>query len=391
MTSAPLGELVDIRGGGTPRRDNPAYWNGNIPWATVKDFKTTEISKTLETISEPGVKESATSVIPAGNIIVPTRMALGKVAINRIDLAINQDLKALLIHDRKRVDGEYLFRFLLSKSAYIEGQGKGATVKGITLDVLRELEVPLPSLAEQKRIAAILNKADAIRRKRQQAIQLADKFMLSVFLDMFGDPVRNPMGWDERPLESVAEIRSGATKGRTFADRRTVTLPYMRVANVQDGRIDTSDIQYIEVLESEVNRYSLQAGDLLLTEGGDPDKLGRGAVWYGDVAPCLHQNHIFAVRVFKNTVHPEFLSAQIASQRGKRYFLKVGKQTTGIATINKTVLSGYPALVPPMPLQQQYVKLLERVRSGKVRISNSLEMGGQLFDSIAQRAFRGEL
>jgi len=137
MNSAFLGELVDIRGGGTPSRGNPVYWGGKIPWATVKDFSTTTISGTIESITEKGVAESATNIIPAGNIIVPTRMAIGKAAINLVDIAINQDLKALLIKDQKRVHKEYIFRFLLSKSSYLESSGKGATVKGIRLEVLR--------------------------------------------------------------------------------------------------------------------------------------------------------------------------------------------------------------------------------------------------------------
>jgi type I restriction enzyme S subunit len=180
-----------------------------------------------------------------------------------------------------------------------------------------------------------------------------------VFLDMFGDPVLNPRGWDELSLAQIAEIRSGVTKGRSFNGKPTVMLPYMRVANVQDGKLDLSDIQTIELLESERERFLLRTGDLLLTEGGDPDKLGPGAVWYGEISPCTHQNHVFSLRANQDTIHPEFLSAQIGSQRGKRYFLKVGKQTTGIATINKTVLSVYPALIPPIHLQQEYVDIIE--------------------------------
>ena len=96
MNSALLGSLVEIKGGGTPRRDLPEYWGGPIPWATVKDFVTTKIDGTQESVTELGVRKSATNIIPAGNIIVPTRMALGKAAINIVDLAINQDLKALI-------------------------------------------------------------------------------------------------------------------------------------------------------------------------------------------------------------------------------------------------------------------------------------------------------
>jgi len=134
-----LGDLVTIKGGGTPSKKIDKYWNGDIPWASVKDLKSNKISKTVDSITELGVNNSATNLIPAGTIITATRMALGKFVINTIDLAINQDLKALFINDASKVDRDFLIRFLESKAQYIDGEGKGATVKGVTLDFLKAL------------------------------------------------------------------------------------------------------------------------------------------------------------------------------------------------------------------------------------------------------------
>ncbi|MCX0435720.1 restriction endonuclease subunit S [Aeromonas veronii] len=297
------------------------------------------------------------------------------------------------VRPKETVDPLYLSHFFRSDVYWtqIRAMAEGAAQPGVNATKLKDLRVPFPPLAEQKRIAAILDKADALRRKRQQAIDLADQFLLSLFLDMFGDPVTNPKGWEERTLSDIAQVRSGVTKGRKLEGKKTVLVPYMRVANVQDGHIKLDDVQEIEVLESDVERYSLGPGDLLLTEGGDPDKLGRGAVWHGEVTPCIHQNHIFCVRANASIVHPEFLSAQISSQRGKRYFLKVGKQTTGIATINKTVLSAYPAIVPPMDKQIKYVAVVEKVRSSLSHAVASDEEIRALFDSLSHQAFSGKL
>ena len=164
---------------------------------------------------------------------------------------------------------------------------------------------------------------------------------------MFGDPVLNPKGWKEARLDQISEIVSGVTKGRKLVGKATVLVPYMRVANVQDGRILIDDVQKIEALESEIEKYRLKRGDILLTEGGDPDKLGRGAVWKGEIDPCIHQNHIFRVRTNKKIILPEYLSALIGSQRGKRYFFKAAKQTTGVASINKTQLSRLSGISSP--------------------------------------------
>ncbi|WP_412500305.1 restriction endonuclease subunit S [Shewanella chilikensis] len=384
-----LGDLVTIKGGGTPSKKVEAYWNGGIPWASVKDLKSRELYATEDSITQLGVEKSATNVIPRGTIIVPTRMALGKVAITGCEMAINQDLKAIFINDAQVIDRDYFARFLESKANYIESEGKGATVKGITLEFLRDIDVPLPPLEEQKRIAAILDKADAIRRKRKQAIQLADDFLRAVFLDMFGDPVTNPKGWDECVLKDIADVRSGVTKGKKVPEGQGISLPYMRVANVQDGYLDLSSIQDITVTKKDAEKCKLIRGDILLTEGGDPDKLGRGHVWNDEIENCIHQNHIFSVRI-KNTsaVRAEFLSAVISSQRGKRYFLKVGKQTTGIATINKTVLSEFCPFIPPIDMQDKYLKIVTKVAAMK---NSTGDMKLELFGSLSQKAFSGQL
>jgi type I restriction enzyme S subunit len=188
----PLGDVVEIKGGGTPSRAIPEYWDGEIPWATVKDFKSTIIDSTLERITAKGATSSATNIIPAGAIIIPTRMAVGKVAINKVDLAINQDLKALL--PTKEVDANFLLHFLLSQAEYLESRAQGATVKGIKLDLLRSLSFPRLSLNEQRRIAAILDTADNICRKCEKSLAMADELLKSVFLQMFGDPINNPKG-----------------------------------------------------------------------------------------------------------------------------------------------------------------------------------------------------
>lgn len=266
-------------------------------------------------------------------------------------------------------------------------------VKGIHLypkDVER-LRIPLFPLSEQNRIAAILEKADAIRRKRQETVRLTEELIRSAFLEMFGDPVTNPKGWLERILVEVSDIRSGVTKGKKLDGKLTVSVPYMRVANVQDGHINLDEIKEIEVTPADAERYALHPGDVLLTEGGDPDKLGRGAVWRGQIEPCIHQNHIFRVRPNTNLVLPEFLSILIGSARGKKYFLRAAKQTTGIASINKTQLSNFPVLLPPLQLQQQFVALVKRQETLQQNLAMESKLQNDLFNSLIQRAFRGEL
>ncbi|MCD6722696.1 restriction endonuclease subunit S [Vibrio cholerae] len=318
---------------------------------------------------------------------------LGKCAIFESDETdIVHGMNLLCFRRNDRVDARYLFRYLSSKrflSQLPTITKKSVNQASFTVTNFKELEIPLPPLDEQKRIAAILDKADAIRQKRKQAIALADEFLRSVFLDMFGDPVTNPKGWEEPILSDIADVRSGVTKGKKLKEGTGITLPYMRVANVQDGYLDLSSIQTITVSEKDAEKCKLLRGDILLTEGGDPDKLGRGHVWNGEIDNCIHQNHIFSVRVKdEDYVRPAFLSAVIGSQRGKRYFLKVGKQTTGIATINKTVLSEFCPIVPPLELQDSYLKIASRIKRMQTR-KHYHEV--TLFPSLSQKAFSGQL
>jgi type I restriction enzyme, S subunit len=255
----------------------------------------------------------------------------------------------------------------------------------------RELEIPLPPLEDQKRIAAILDAADALRQKDSTLIAKYEELTQSLFMDMFGDPVTNPKGWKSESLEHLADIASGVTKGRKLKDERLIDIPYMRVANVQDGYLDLSEIKTIPGTELDISKYQLESGDVLLTEGGDPDKLGRGAVWNNEIPNCIHQNHIFRVRVDFSKVHPLYLSKLTGSTYGKNYFLRSSKQTTGIASINKTQLKSFPVLLPPTGLQNRFAEHIEQIEKQKQLAQQSLQKSEELFNSLLQRAFKGEL
>jgi len=166
-----------------------------------------------------------------------------------------------------------------------------------------------------------------------------------------------PKSWKLKPLSEVADVQTGIAKGgRRITD--TISLPYLRVANVQDGYLDLSYIKNIEVEKSKIERYMLKYGDVLLTEGGDFDKLGRGAVWKDKIKNCLHQNHVFAVRPNTDLIISEFLSILTGSQYGKTYFLKCSKQSTNLASINSSQLKEFPVLLPPINEQLAIVELI---------------------------------
>jgi type I restriction enzyme S subunit len=331
-----------------------------------------------------------TRIARPGDIILCVRATLGKTNWARREHCLGRGVAALRAKPSS-LDPGYLWHWIATQGLALEGKARGSTFRQVTRSAVESLRIPVPPLPEQRRIAAILDKADAVRRKRQKTLDLADEFLRSAFLDMFGDPVTNPKGWPERRLDSFAEIRGGVTKGRKLNGHHVVTVPYVRVANVQDGFLDLREVKQIEVLDADVDKYRLLSGDVLLTEGGDPDKLGRGAVWTGEIDPCIHQNHIFSVRVDAHVAEPQYISTLIGSAYGKRYFLRAGKQTTGVATINKTQLCGFPAFLPPVRLQHAYASLVGHVGQLQRHRMLSLNAHDALARSLVMRAFRGEI
>lgn len=165
--------------------------------------------------------------------------------------------------------------------------------------------------------------------------------------------------WKSVLLQRVAEVRSGLSKSSN-RQGKTVKKPYLRVANVQDGFLDLSEIKEIEVPINQIDRFTLRIGDLLLIEGnGNPENLGRGCIWAGQVSECVHQNHIFAVRTLENAeLLPEFLMIQLQSRKGRDYLLSCAKSSTGLATLNSQQLKQFPVLLPPLPEQRKIAAIL---------------------------------
>ena len=388
---ATLGSVCRFLNGGTPSKAVQSYFEGDIPWITSADISGPIANYARSFITEEAVRNSAVNKVAAGSVLLVTRTGVGKVAIAEKELCFSQDITAL-IPDKSKLDAGYLVHFLRTKKAHFLALARGATIQGITRNVVSDLSILLPSLPEQRRIAAILDQADALRAKRREALAQLDSLTQSIFLDMFGDPVTNPKGWPELlTLGEVADIVSGVTKGRNLEGKTTRVLPYMAVANVQDKALKLDAVKTIDATEDEIRRYLLQRNDLLLTEGGDPDKLGRGTLWQNELPECIHQNHVFRVRLTSDLLTPLFLNWLVGSQRGKKYFLRSAKQTTGIASINMTQLRGFPLLIPPLPLQQTFATRIKAIEALKTSHHAALAELDALFASLQQRTFAGKL
>lgn len=296
--------------------------------------------------------------------------------------------------DIKQLDGKYLFYLIWNRKFRFIAErimSGSAGQKRVPASFLQNFEIPLPPLAEQKRIAAILDKADAIRQKRQQAIALADDFLRSVFLDMFGDPVTNPKGWEIQPISKVAEVQGGlqVTKKR---EGLPVTCPYLRVANVYRGRLELSEIKTMQVTEVEQERVALVKNDILIVEGhGNKEEIGRCAMWDGSIENMIHQNHLIRVRVINNRVLPQYLTDFINSESGRGQLIGASNTTSGLNTISTRLVKETAVLIPDLHIQERYIQIFKKVTETLNNFQQGTLEGKGFFESLSQKAFSGQL
>ncbi len=360
-----LGDVANVVAGDPAPQDPGAFAREGPLFVRMQDVgrhhRQSALADSSDRLSAEWVARNRLRLFPRDSILIPKSGA--SVNLNhRAKLATEAYVVshlAVVIPDRTRIDPDYLYWW--SASYDPRGQAQVTSLPSLKLSTLKSANVPVPPLDDQQRIVAILNRAAKIERLRRQAQELLRELIPALFVRMFGGQDELGVRYPCVPLREVAEIGSGVTKGRRIEAADAIEVPYLRVANVQDGFLNLDEIKAITIRRGEEQKYALAPGDLVMTEGGDPDKLGRAAVWNGELGYCAHQNHVFRVRPHADVVLTDYLRDVAGSAYGKAYFLSVAKRTTGIASINKTQLGGFPVPVPPMELQVLYTKIVATI------------------------------
>jgi type I restriction enzyme S subunit len=315
---------------------------------------------------------SAMKLFKSGDILIGRRNAyLRRASKVEFDGVCSGD--AYVVREKPGTIAERLLPIILNTDAfwdYTVAHASGTMSKRAKWRDLSEYSFTLPSLPEQRRIASLLWAAEDSIIKGEGFLAAAERAKQVLMGVLFSNGIEHkefqettfgkiPRIWNILKLYQVSEIVQGAALGRKLKGK-TIIIPYLRVANVQDGFIDTKEIKEMEILDGEKNKWILKKGDILLTEGGDWDQLGRGGIWDGTITKCIHQNHIFRVRLNDPNIETHFLHYLINSQFGKLYFLKCSKQTTNLASINQTQLKNFPVVIPPLPEQRKIASILTR-------------------------------
>lgn len=351
-------------------------------------------------------------------------------------------LGSTLMGLKPKIDRDYLYRFIQTQFDYLQTNHRGTGIPHVDPDIFWNIKVPVAPEKEQQRIVAkvdeLMERIDRSRTRLENIRKILKRFRQSILAaavsgkltEEWRDKNPNtlsakllideltqirraknpkvklnssqiesdtdiPEKWSWTQLLNIAEVIGGVTKGKKFNGRKTIYLPYLRVANVQDGYLDLSEVKTIEVLPEDLEKYKLAKGDILFTEGGDRDKLGRGTIWNNEVENCIHQNHIFRARAFENYVLPGYISIYAKSENARAYFFENASQTVNLASINLTTLANVPIAVPPLKEQQEIVRRVEQLFSLADKIESRYNTAKAQVDRLPQsllaKAFSGEL
>lgn len=366
-----LGDLCDIKIGKTPARAEPAYWSGGtLPWLSIADMNQgRNLQFTKECVTEAGVRAANMKLVEPGTLLLSYKLSIGKVGIAQIPMYTNEAIAALSDLSSK-LEPSFMY-WALQHVDLLRGADRAAMGATLNKAKLSEIKFPVPPLDEQRRIAAILDKADALRAKRREAIAKLDQLLQSVFFDMFGDPVTNPKGWSVECFGDIAENKDGRRRPLKSSDRKTRQGPYPYYG--ASGIIDSID----DFLFDERNLLIAEDGANLLSRSTPIAFIATGKYWVNNHAHVVGGN---------GRADLLFLLWQLNLRDLSRYI-------TGSAQpkLNQSNLNSIPIPLPPVTLQQKFARRAEKIGGQKRLVQQSLERERALFASLQHRAFTGTL
>ena len=384
---AKLTDFARIVSGATPSTSESRFWGGNIHWVTPKDVSDLTgypfLDKTPRTLTPEGLASCSAEVLPPNSVLLSSRAPIGLVAINRIPVATNQGFKSF-VPDATRLHAGFLYHWLRANRRLLENLGTGATFKEISKAVVSRIEIPVPPLDEQRRIAAVMDMADELRRQREDSLQLSEVLLQSVFIEMFGTETK-PACPRARLSDHLDFVTSG---GRGWAKYRSSEgAKFIRSLDVQMNEIDESQmIRVTPPMGAEADRTRVRVGDVLLTITGS--LIGRVAPVTDAHAGAYVSQHVAILRT--HGFQPEFLSWALSTQEGQQ---QIQKNQTGQTKpgLNFEQIGRLTIPRPSAEMEDTFCKLIRARRLILTEQRSSLQQAHDLFASLQQRAFSGKL
>ncbi|MGE8657845.1 MAG: restriction endonuclease subunit S [Achromobacter sp.] len=393
MRKVKLSDVCDISSGGTPSRTNPENFKGNIPWAKISDIENAVngvVHDTEEHISAEGLKSIRGKLFPEGTLLFAMYGSIGKVGICGRELSTNQAILGIRPKRENEIDLGFLKTWFSSNKQRLINQGRGVALKNLSATIVRNLEIDLPDFDNQIRIAYLLGKVEGLIAQRKQHLQQLDDLLKSVFLEMFGDPVRNQKGWKIGSLGSYGSFKNGLNFGKGESG---VTVRYLGVGDFKSKAAldDFDSLGFIELNELPAADYFLHDGDLLFVRSnGNRELVGRCMAVYPGKERATYSGFCIRYRITDASLLAVYVAHLFRSAAFRRVLFQ-GGQGANIQNINQQILSGLPIPIPDEGLQNQFAAIVEKVEALKSRYQQSLTDLEALYGALSQQAFKGEL
>ena len=379
-------EVCDILVGRTPSRYNPVYWGAGFPWLSIADMNQGEsIYSTKETITTDAVTECKCKMVPKGTVLFSFKLSIGKVGITAIDMFTNEAIAAFLIKDKSRLDTKFLF-YTLKSTDYSVGSNKAVMGKTLNKEQLKKFTIPLPSIEEQYRIVKILDLAQSLIEKRKQAIAYLDDYIKAVFLDMFGDPVSNPKGWEVKTIQAIShKITDGEHLNPTFSEGG---MPMIMAGHVLESGVDTKSARKVSSELGRVFRKKCnpEKNDLLLVSRGAT--IGRLCRVTTSELFCL-MGSVILIKPDHDIINSAFLSELLKHPRMYSKLFNSSGSSAQQAIYLKDIKK-LNCVIPPIEDQKDFEKIVLEIDSIKQKMQTQLKELEDNFQAQLQRAFRGE-
>ncbi len=379
--SVKIKDVAKVVTGKTPLKSKSEYYGGDIPFITPSELGFVDMLEPKHTLTELGATQI--KLIPAETVMVCCIGSLGKLAIATREVGTNQQINSV-IFDKSKVFPKFGFYALSLLKPLMQHVAPSTTVAIINKSSFENFTISLPPLEEQKRIAAILDKADAIRRKRQAAIELADQFLRSVFLDMFGDPVTNPKGWEKKTLGELSSVKTGSTPSRNDSGNYSGDIPWVKTTEVIGKKIyGTEELLTKEGLESSSCKVYPKES-IVLAMYGQGKTRGRTGMLAIDCAT----NQACAVILPSKNISQIFLWEYLKlSYQQVRKMGRGGNQSN----LNLSLVKSIEVILPPRSAQNKFIERVSKIQNIIEKNESQLVREGLLFLSLSQKAFNGEL
>jgi type I restriction enzyme, S subunit len=379
-----LGEIAEVIAGQSPESKYYNKVGEGIPFFQGKADFTDLFPQIRYYCTKP------TKIAKPLDILLSVRAPVGPTNICDTEACIGRGLASIRVGNK--IHYKYLFFFLKAIEKRLSEMGNGSTFSAITTGDVKSIQIPLPPLPIQKRIADILDKADALRKKDRELLKKYDELAQAIFIDMFGDPVKNEKGWEVKKLgECTSKIGSGSTPTGGKSAYKNEGISLIRSMNVYDFYIKWKDLAFIDNKQAQkLQNVEVKKGDVLFNITGA--SVGRCSIVPEEILPARVNQHVAILRAIPKVIDPLFLNYLLVSNSVKNKLLEVGNGGGAVMeAITKEQLENFLVVVPPIELQIKFSQKINQVKMQRNKAETIFIKSESLFQSLLQKAFKGEL